>query len=56
MARASGLPDYPFVIIPHPIAGNSDAALLDKAAHVYDAVLRQLTMRVAGESSSPDAG
>jgi hypothetical protein len=55
MAGASGLPDYPFVIIPHPIAGNSDTALLDKAADVYDAVVRQLTMRVAGESS-PDVG
>ena len=50
MAGASGLPEYPFVIIPHPIAGNSDAALLDKAAGVYDAGVRQLTMRAAGDA------
>jgi hypothetical protein len=50
MAAASGLPDYPFVIIPHPIAGNSDAALLDKAAAVFDAVVRQLTVRAAGDA------
>ena len=56
MADASGLPEYPFVIIPHPIAGNSDAALRDKAAAVYDAVVRQLTMRAASESSSGGAG
>ena len=55
MAGASGLPDYPFVIIPHPIAGNSDAALLDKAAAVYDAVVRQLTMRAAGDTPLPRA-
>ena len=50
MAGASGLPDYPFVIIPHPIAGNSDAALRDKAAAVYDAVVRQLTVRAGATS------
>ncbi len=46
MAGASGLPDYPFVVIPHPIAGNTDDALREKAAAVYDAVVRQLTARV----------
>jgi hypothetical protein len=45
MAGASGLADYPFAIIPHPIAGNSDDALRDKAAAVYDAVVRLLTSR-----------
>jgi hypothetical protein len=45
MAGASGLPDYPFVIIPHPIAGNPDEALRDKAEAVYDALVRQLTER-----------
>jgi len=37
--------EYPFVIIPHPIAGNTDEALRVKAAAVYDAVVRQLTSR-----------
>ena len=45
MAGASGLPDYPFVVIPHPIAGNSDEALDAKAEAVYDAVVRVLTER-----------
>jgi hypothetical protein len=53
MAGASGLPGYPFVIIPHPIAGNSDAALRDKAAAVYDAVVEQLTQRPAADPASP---
>ena len=47
MAGASGLPDYPFVIIPHPIAGNTDDALREKAAAVHDAVVRQLTQRAS---------
>jgi hypothetical protein len=51
MAGASGLPEYPFVIIPHPIAGNSDAALRGKAAAVYDDVVRQLTQRAAGDAA-----
>jgi hypothetical protein len=45
MAGASGLADYPFALIPHPIAGKSDEALHDKAAAVYDAVVRLLTSR-----------
>jgi hypothetical protein len=47
MAGASGLPDYPFVIIPHPIAGNTDDALRAKAEAVYAALVRQLTARAA---------
>jgi hypothetical protein len=31
MARVSGLPDYPFVVIPHPISNNNDAVLRGKA-------------------------
>ena len=31
MAELSGLPDYPFVEIMHPIAENTDAELRDKA-------------------------
>jgi hypothetical protein len=48
MAGASGLADYPFAIIPHPIAGNSDEALREKAAAVYEAVVRLLTSRSSG--------
>lgn len=32
MARMSGLPHYPFAVIPHPIANNTDAVLRAKAA------------------------
>lgn len=31
MARVCGRPDYPFVVIPHPIASNTDAVLHEKA-------------------------
>ena len=31
MAEASGLADYPFAIIAHPVAGNSDDELRAKA-------------------------
>jgi hypothetical protein len=48
MAGASRLADYPFAIIPHPIAGNSDEALRVKAAAVYDVVVRLLTSRSGG--------
>ena len=32
MAQVSGMPDYPFAVIPHPISNNSDAVLREKAA------------------------
>jgi hypothetical protein len=31
VAEANGLPGYPFVLVPHPIADNTDAELRDKA-------------------------
>lgn len=43
IAALQGLPDYPFVVIPHPIAGNSDADLRAKAKHAIDAVVALLT-------------
>jgi hypothetical protein len=45
MAGASGLPDYPFVVIPHPIAGNTDQALRDKAEAVIEQVVGLITRR-----------
>jgi hypothetical protein len=45
MATASGLPDYPFVVIPHPIAGNSDEALRDKAEAIVEQVVGLITRR-----------
>jgi hypothetical protein len=32
MARVSGMPDFPFAVIPHPISNNDDATLRAKAA------------------------
>jgi hypothetical protein len=32
LARACGMPGYPFAVIPHPIAPDDDAALRRKAA------------------------
>jgi hypothetical protein len=31
LATANGMADYPFAVIAHPIAGNSDEELRDKA-------------------------
>jgi len=45
MAAASGLPDYPFAVIPHPIAGNTDEALRAKAEAVIDRVVSLLIAR-----------
>jgi hypothetical protein len=45
MAAASGRPDYPFAVIPHPIADNDDAALRAKAEAVLPAIVRLLTER-----------
>ena len=45
MAAANGLPDYPFAIIVHPIAGNSDDELRDKAEHAVGRLVPLLTQR-----------
>ena len=31
LAGVSGMPDYPFVLIPHPISNNTDKVLREKA-------------------------
>jgi hypothetical protein len=31
MAQVSGIPEYPFAVIPHPISNNNDAVLRAKA-------------------------
>ena len=45
MAAASGLPDYPFLVIPHPIADNDDETLKRKAEAALPEVVRLLTER-----------
>ena len=45
MAQANGLADYPFAIIAHPVAGNSDAELRAKAEQAVSAIVPLLTRR-----------
>ena len=45
IATIEGLPDYPFVVIDHPIAGNPADELHKKADHALDEVLSLLTTR-----------
>ena len=45
IASIEGLPDYPFVVIPHPIAGNTDAQLKVKAEQALDTIVRILSTR-----------
>jgi hypothetical protein len=40
------LPDYPFAVIAHPIAGNTDAELKAKAEQALDSIVRILSTRV----------
>jgi hypothetical protein len=39
MAVAHGVPDYPFVVFPHPIAATAGSTLLDWADQVTDQVI-----------------
>ncbi len=45
MATAQGVPDYPFAVIPHPIASNTEQALRNKAA---DAVRQCVAILLRG--------
>jgi hypothetical protein len=39
------LPDYPFAVIAHPIAGNTEHELKAKAEQALDAIVRILSSR-----------
>ena len=45
IATIEGLPDYPFVVIDHPIAGNPTDELHGKAERVLTEVVSLLTTR-----------
>jgi len=45
MAEANGLADYPFAIIAHPVAGNTDDELRAKAEQAVSALVPLLTQR-----------
>ena len=50
IATIEGLPDYPFVVIDHPIAGNPTDELHDKAEHAPAAVISLMTTRTGTPS------
>ena len=45
IAVIEGLPEYPFVVIDHPIAGNPIDELRDKAACALASIVSLLTTR-----------
>ena len=45
LAAANGMPDYPFAVIAHPIAGNSDDELRDQAEVAVRLLVPLLTQR-----------
>jgi hypothetical protein len=45
MAAIEGLPDYPFVVVDHPIAGNGDDELARKAERALPSIVALLTVR-----------
>ena len=45
VAQVNGIPEYPFVVIGHPIADNDDAALLAKAEAAVPRIVAMLAER-----------
>ena len=45
LAAAQGLPGYPFVVVEHPIAGDSDEELRAKAERSLAAIVSLMTSR-----------
>ena len=45
VAELNGVPDYPYVVIPHPIANDSDDELREKAEAVVGRIVSLLTQR-----------
>lgn len=49
MATVQGMSDYPFAVIPHPIASNSEQTLREKAT---DAVRQCVDILLQGETQA----
>ena len=47
VAQLNGVPDYPFVIIAHPVASDDDEALRRKAESAVSTIVGILTQRAA---------
>ena len=45
LAAVQGVPEYPFVVVEHPIAGDSDEELRTKAERAVATVVALLTQR-----------
>ncbi len=45
MSRLAGIPDYPFVVVPHPLGSLNPDALRERAAMAAPEVLRILLAR-----------
>jgi hypothetical protein len=45
VASVNGLPDYPFTVIEHPVANNSDEVLREKARIAVKQIVAVLTSR-----------
>ena len=45
VAQVNGLPDYPFAVIGHPVANDSDEALRLKAETAIERIVALLTVR-----------
>jgi 16S rRNA U1498 N3-methylase RsmE len=45
MAELNGLPDYPYVVIPHPVANDSDETLRQMAEAGVDRLVSLVTRR-----------
>jgi hypothetical protein len=45
VAQVNGLPDYPFAVITHPVANDSDERLLAKAEIAAESIVPLLTQR-----------
>ena len=45
VAELNGVPDYPYVVIPHPIANDSDDQLRVKLEAVVERIVSLLTKR-----------
>jgi hypothetical protein len=45
VAQVNGLPDYPFAVIGHPVANDSDEALRVKAEEAVRQIVPMLTQR-----------
>ena len=54
VAQLNGLPDYPFAVIGHPVANDSDEALRKKAQIAVEQLVAILTRRsdVGSEAAS----